>query len=191
MSEIDQRFDFWGRGVTDADKETAMRYIGSLHRPADLVIAPKLDAGPYLYRWHLVRGQGASVYFHIQVNDDPERPLHDHPWDNMSVILGGDGYREVIDHSPWRRYSSPHAHTRLPGDVIFRRAAEAHRLFMPKCVGKKPFVPLGYTMSQFSTGPRVREWGFWFEGGWRSYHDVTRQCDGVSYHVDAETKEPI
>jgi hypothetical protein len=42
------------------------------------VIAP--DGQPYLYRWHVIeRNPEANTYFHIQVDDDPERPLHDHP----------------------------------------------------------------------------------------------------------------
>lgn len=190
MSEsLDKHFDFWGRGVTEEDKEIAMRYLGSLHRPADLVIAPKIGDGPYIYRWYIVSHDSryGGVYFHIQVSDDPERPLHDHPWDNMSVILGGDGYREVITGFPMFKDHSEHTYTRRPGDVIFRRATEAHRLFMPRNLGGAK----GYTMSQFSMGPKVREWGFWFPDGWRPFTDVTHLKDGVSYHVDLETKEPV
>lgn len=175
---MDTHFDFWGRGVSDHDKEIAQYYIGSLYRPADLVIAPVLDAGPYIYRWHLVRNKAlAGVYFHIQVADDPERPPHDHPWDNMSVILAG-GYRELIDEQPDRGGAALQEFLRKPGDVIFRKAATAHRLFIPKGVG--------YTMSQFSMGPKVRDWGFWYLDGWRSYEQVTRLRDGVSYHVGAD-----
>lgn len=176
---MDKHFDFWGRGVSDHDKEIAMSYIGSLHRPADLVIAPVLDAGPYIYRWYLVRdAKLAGVYFHIQVADDPERPLHDHPWDNMSVILAG-GYTEVLDTEVGcADPMTMGTFIRKPGDVIFRRAEWAHRLFMPKGVT--------YTMSQFSMGPKVREWGFWYPEGWRSYEEVTRLRDGISYHVGAD-----
>jgi len=91
-------FDFAGR-VTDHDKEIASQYIGSLYRPPDLVIAPK-GYGEYLFRWYVIpRNREANVYFHIQTQSDPERPLHDHPWDNTSVILSG-GYDEIIDTEP-------------------------------------------------------------------------------------------
>lgn len=169
-------------GVTDYDKEIAHRYIGSLYTPADLVIAP--DDKPYIYRWHLVKAQEASVYFHIQVADDPERPLHDHPWDNTSVILVG-GYRETMDTTPkWTHKTypappdppyGPRQFIRKPGDVIFRHAHWSHRLLMPEGVS--------YTMSQFSCGPRVREWGFWLEDGWCPYIVVTKIIDGVSVHT--------
>jgi hypothetical protein len=67
--------------------------IGNPLRYPDLVIAP--DGKPYLYRWHVFpQNAAAGVYFHIQVQSDPERPLHDHPWDNTSVILSG-GYDEL------------------------------------------------------------------------------------------------
>lgn len=127
----------------------ACRHIGSLYRPPDLVIAP--DGNPYLYRWHVIpRNPDANVYFHVQVASDPERPLHDHPWDNTSIILAG-GYEELVDNG------SPHgfiqSHRRRPGDVIHRAAEQAHRLILP---GDTP-----YTMTLFCTGPKARTWGFW------------------------------
>lgn len=180
---MDKLFNFADRNVSARDLDIARHYLGSLDRPADLVIAPVLEAGPYIYRWHLIRdSKVAGVYFHIQVSDDPERPLHDHPWDNMSVILGGDGYREVLMRHP-ETDSGLSTLDRRPGDVIFRRATEAHRLFMPTFEELGNRKPLGYTMSQFSMGPKVRDWGFWYPDGWRSYEDVTRLRDGVSYHV--------
>lgn len=159
-------------GVSDEHRNIAHRYIGFLLTPPDLVIAP--DGKPYIYRWHCVKAHEASVYFHIQVADDPERPLHDHPWENMSVILAG-GYREVLNKSPTSRMNYEKEFIRGPGDVIFRKAAWAHRLFMPEGVP--------YTMSQFSCGPKVRKWGFWFEDGWRPYTDVTETHDGMAVHT--------
>lgn len=153
------RFDF--NQCSAEDCVTALRYIGALDRPADFVIAP--DGTPYIYRWYVVRDKAASVYFHIQVGDDPERPLHDHPWENQSVILAG-GYRELLQPEP------PHGpiteHRRAKGDVIVRTATCAHRLLIPEGVA--------YTMTQFSLGPVVREWGFWYPDNWRPFTAVTR-----------------
>ena len=59
------------------------------------------------------------------------------------------------------------------GAVIHRQAEEAHRLLLAS--------PLGYTMTLFSTGPKRREWGFWFPDGWRNQRDVIENLpDGRS-----------
>lgn len=157
--------------LSQQDVLIAERYLGNIYRKPDLIIAP--DGKPYMFRWHVAHNQGAgNVYFHMQVADDPERPLHDHPWDNMSVILSG-GYLETIQPVPPHglKYTLP----RRAGEVIFRKATEAHRLFIPEGVP--------YTLTQFSTGPRVRTWGFWFPDGWRDFRSVTTEKDGISVHT--------
>lgn len=165
-------------GLSAEDYKIAMRY---LHEPrdADLIIAP--DGKPYLYRWHLQSGdKGPGMYFHVQVASDPERPLHDHPWDNMSTILAG-SYIEVVQKAP--PSSIKLTLPRLTGDVIFRRASEAHRLILP---GGVP-----YTMTQFAFGPKVNNWGFYYPGGKRPYQEVTHVEGNVSTHVkesDAQMK---
>lgn len=156
--------------LTPEDLEIAKAYVSD-GRKADLTIAP--DGKPYIYRWHVVRGAEACVYFHMQIADDPERPLHDHPWDNMTVILAG-GYRERYQTQP------PHSKVwmvdRKKGDVVFRAATTAHRLLMGENF---------YTLSQFSTGPKARKWGFWYPDGWRLFSTVTHtDADGVSVHVN-------
>lgn len=153
-------FDF--SKFSDHDKELAHGFIGSLYREPDLIIYGNSDE-PYLYRWWVTpyEREGANVFFHVQIASDPDRPLHDHPWDNMSVILSG-GYMERLQHTP------PDGHVldyqRKTGDVIFRKAEFAHRLILP------PTIP--YTMTLFSTGPNVREWGFWMRKGWVNNHEV-------------------
>lgn len=136
-------------GLSEEDLGTAVRYIGSPYREPDLIIAP--DGNPYLYRWHVVpRNKDANIYLHVQVAHDPERPLHDHPWDNTSVILSG-GYNEIIQPAP--PYGMAYKAVREKGEVIHRAAKTAHRLLLPDGVP--------YTMTLFSTGPTVRDWGFW------------------------------
>ena len=142
----------------------------------DLTISP---AGtPYLYRWNVVRSmkevRTPNVYFHVQVAHDPERPLHDHPWDNQSVILSG-GYGEVMcaeGGRPTQRNTA--SFRRKKGDVIWRKADWSHRLFLPAGVP--------YTMTLFSTGPKSRNWGFWYDERWIPYQEVTRVVDGESVH---------
>lgn len=149
------------------------RYVGA-ERDPDLVIAPAGE--PYLYRWHLLpRSKEANLYFHVQVKDDPKRPLHDHPWDNMSVILAG-GYKETIsltDGEP--QEESTHTWPRGVGTVIYRRSRQAHRL---ELLYGEP-----YAMTLFMTGPKVKDWGFWFPEGWVPYEQVTKTEDGVSIHT--------
>ena len=157
-----KKADFdWGR-LSLQDRTLAGDILGYYREP-DLVIAP--DGNPYLYRWHVIPHSlkdHAGVFFHIQVSDDPERPLHDHPWDNTSTILSG-GYNEIWN--PWPDHYPSEAiedaatirHLRTH-DMIFRKAKEAHRLLLPK--------KFSYTMTLFSTGPTLRQWGFWTKDGW-------------------------
>lgn len=159
----------WGI-VSPADLEIARRY-GATERKADLIIAP--DGNPYLYRWWIIRSLDACVYFHVQVADDPERPLHDHPWANMSVILAG-GYDETFQTRP--ADGSPIRHRALrTGDVAFRTEHEAHRLELPS--------GYAYTMTQFTTGKEVKRWGFWYPEGWVDSRELTI--------TDAESRRSI
>jgi hypothetical protein len=163
--------------LSAADYEYAHSILGSSRlRDPDLTIAP--DGAPYLYRWHVIpQNPLANCYFHVQVASDPERPPHDHPWDNTSAIISG-GYDELIDFMPWMHYPDPRGmvlNTRQlrAGDVVHRRATEAHRLLLP--------TKFKYTMTLFSTGPKVRQWGFWFDDGWRDADVVTKMLsDGRS-----------
>ncbi len=165
--------------LSSTDFKLAEKYLGGGMRiwAPDLVISP--DGNPYLYRWHLTEHKlPAQVYFHIQVADDPARPLHNHPWDNMSVILSG-GYKETLSCFEGRPTQiSTSVFIRSKGDVIYRRSGQAHRLEM------QYGVP--YTMTLFSTGPKVRDWGFWYPDGFRRYEEVTTTVDGVSVHINKE-----
>jgi len=158
--------------LIDADRHTALMILGSEERLAapDLIIAP--DGNPYLYRWWVIPHNNlCGVYFHIQVADDPERPLHDHPFDNTSTILAG-GFLEKIDTNPEFKPGVCPTRRRRPGDVVFRQAEWAHRLFLPEGVP--------YSMSLFTTGPHRRDWGFWFPDGWRSQSEVIVTENGKS-----------
>lgn len=164
----------------------------------DLVLAP--NGTPYLYRWYLfgnshfhpeIKGQH-NLCFHIQVASDPERPLHDHPWNNVSQIISG-GYAEVMDPEPanqttdgkkqWAdkitdrtQSATQFVAVRKPGDIVVRAATTAHRLILP------PGVP--YTMTLFSFGPKVKDWGFWYPDGWHDSKEHIAMRDGMSVHVN-------
>lgn len=151
------------------------RYIDPLFIEP-IILAP--DGEPYLYRWHIIpySREHGGCFLHLQVKSDPERPLHDHPWDNQSVILVG-GYDEVMHcRLSGRPGYSRYTMYRRVGDVVQRKAEDAHRLILP------PDVP--YTITLFSMGPKRRSWGFWYPDGWHDNEQHVRwREDGVSIHV--------
>lgn len=160
--------------LAEADVSAMMKILGGL-RPPDLRIEP--DGTPYLYRWHVIprNEAGANVYLHLQVASDPERPLHDHPWDNQSVILAGGYVERMVRVMPWGRIEEPRRHV---GQVVSRKAEEAHRLILP--------AEIPYTLTLFTTGPVRREWGFWINDHrgvptWRSHNAcIINTTDGRS-----------
>ena len=147
-------------GILDhvaAEHVEIIKSILGKYRPPDFEIMP--GGKPYIYRWYVVprRLVGANIYLHLQVADDPERPMHDHPWDNQSVILAG-GYVEDYWKYPPATGTKGQRIVKA-GDVVHRKADEAHRLKLLTDAAGLPDP--GYTISLFSTGPVVREWGFW------------------------------
>ena len=170
---------YWTDFIDVPGYDIIAKVLGGDVRDPDMIIAP--DGGPYIYRWNVIpRNEvGANVYLHLQVADDPERPLHDHPWDNQSVILAG-GYHEVYVAHPETQWLE-RGRNAIVGTVVARRAEEAHRIFLLEGVR--------YTISLFTTGPVIRTWGFWFVGErgplftrqWLPHEDVIEQLpDGRS-----------
>lgn len=164
------RFD--SKMLTDEDFCTAMSIVGDVDRlryEPDLVIGE--DGKPYLFRWHIIpRQKKGNVYFHIQTGSDPQRPVHDHPWDNTTVVLAN-GYDELWEPQPWLPHS-PYTRKLRKGDVVHRTAGEAHRLLLP--------AEFPYAMTLFTTGPVYRDWGFWFPDGWRNADTVLEMEQGMS-----------
>lgn len=140
-------------------------------RDPDFVIG---GATPYLLRWWLVpRNKIFNVYLHVMLRDDDDRALHDHPWSSLSLLLGSvqdGGFRKsgVL----WEVFSAGNGlitQRRITaGALVYRSARFAHRLV----------VPQAGVMTIFVTGPRVREWGFWCERGWRHWEEFTAARDG-------------
>lgn len=117
----------------------AYRLIGN--REPDFVIGPADD--PQLERWHVVpRNPFGNVYLHRFLRSDDDRALHDHPWDNHTLVLDG-CYLEHLE--------SGETATRFAGDTVERSAHRAHRVEIID----------GPAITLFFTGPVVRDWGFW------------------------------
>jgi quercetin dioxygenase-like cupin family protein len=103
----------------------------------------------YIRRWWIVpRNDYLNLYLHEMTGPDDDRAMHDHPWANVSFILRG-GY---IEHTPDGVFE------RQEGDVIERAANALHRFELLPGITR--------TISLFSTGPKVREWGFACPNGW-------------------------
>jgi quercetin dioxygenase-like cupin family protein len=101
------------------------------------------DDDPFFDRWWLARkavGEVENVYLHHFLRSDRE-DLHDHPWDNGSLVLRG-SYLEVTPEGRFRRHR---------GDVVFRTAEQRHGILE---------VEPG-TVTLFVTLRKRREWGFW------------------------------
>lgn len=79
---------------------------------------------------------------------DPDRHLHDHPWDARTIILDG-GYTEV-------REAVPHLRYRGTGDTATLRFDEFHRIVT---VGQ----PIG-AVTLFITWRKRGTWGFKVDG---------------------------
>lgn len=119
--------------------------------PPDFVIGEPA----YLKRWWIVpRNEWQNTYLHLILRDDDDRALHDHPWENVSLVISG-RYREITPEGTF---------IREPGALIRRPATALHRL---ELIYGEPCVSL------FFTGPKVREWGFACPQGWRHWRDFT------------------
>jgi hypothetical protein len=95
--------------------------------------------------WH--KWLDFNVCVHKWLHEDPEG-LHDHPWWNVTIVLKGTLYEDRKD-----------AVGRMlqPGNVVFRKATDAHRVM--------PVTKVAWTL--FVTGPERREWGYWLHGKWK------------------------
>jgi len=159
-----KHFDF--NRLTVGDRAIVARYLGPVwfQRAPDVVIDSDHN-GPYLWRWHIQpRTDQPGQYLHIQTSSDPERPLHDHPCDNMSCILSG-GYDEIVQMEP--PFGEVRVQPARVGTTVFRRAEFAHRLVLPE--------EIPYTISLFTMGQRRRLWGFWIDGTWYEFEKCTRR----------------
>lgn len=133
------------------------------------------DGTEYLDRWHLIpRNDFFNIYLHRTRADD-YRVLHDHPWDNLSIILWG-GYYESV---PSIKQGEGNPFTegkvikwRKPGTFVYRKADwPPHSLSLSK--GKACW-------SLFITGKMKRNWGFYTKSGWMAHELLVVVKDGKS-----------
>lgn len=108
---------------------------------------------PYLARAILFRCRWFGIFLHCFLASDTGG-VHDHPWDNASLVLTT-GY--------WEEFADGTRAWRGPGAFVFRRAEDFHRVrLLPESEGR------AVTWTLFFVGRRRRHWGFLPEAnGWR------------------------
>ncbi|WP_296897614.1 hypothetical protein [Thiohalocapsa sp.] len=122
---------------------------------------------PYLERYYLAGAFGWHAYLHRFVDSDPDRGLHDHPWDRaFSLVLTG-GYDELRFAQPPSDGVSAAVAAEPP--IIKRRirpwrlnrlrGTDYHRVVLRS---GRPAWTL------FVHGPRVKGWGFLRGGCYRA-----------------------
>ena len=141
-------------------KNRVENYI--MNRVPDIAIHRKNNE-TYLNRWYWIpRNRFFNIYIHEFLLDD-EGPLHDHPWWSLSIMLSGILNEEYLK-------KGKHCFREIKqGDIIFRRAKFAHKLFVNKDIP---------TITLFITGPKLRTWGFHCLTGWISFTQYKdKGCD--------------
>jgi len=111
--------------------------------------------------------QKLSARVHVYQSADVDRHLHDHPAESISVVLSGyfvERMPESQDQSPELDDTLFEDFVRRPGDVIYRRATDRHKIVEISTTEQ--------TATMFIMGPWVQDWGFYAPGGkvyWREY----------------------
>lgn len=124
---------------------------------------------PYLERYYLFGAFGWHAYVHRFVDSDPDRGLHDHPWNRaVSLVLAG-GYDELRPRAG--DLATPVARRVRPWRLNFLRGQDYHRVILRE---GRPAWTL------FIHGPRAKGWGFVQNG---EYRPMARDA-GESRHRD-------
>lgn len=119
--------------------------IVTLGQPHELLTHP--TRGDYLEKWRLdEKDDGSATLIHRILRSDGDQELHDHPWDNRTIVLSG-GYWDVTPEG--RRWLGA-------GSILHRRAGDFHRVELADGI-----IPV----TMFSHGPRIQDWGFLGEDG--------------------------
>ena len=123
-------------------------------RPPDFVIGDN-----YLLRWWVIpRNKLYNLYLHDIRKSDDDRAMHDHPWENTSLLISG----SYIEHTPQGVFK------RKCGDIVHRKPEDSHRL---------EIIPGERAISLFATGSKVRDWGFHCPKGWVPWQEFTSPTD--------------
>lgn len=151
---------------------------------------------PFLLRWYVdgEKHRWGNCYLHQFIRNDEDRALHDHPWWNLSILLGGQYIEHTIEPGGVHRRQLYRA-----GDTKLRSPNTAHRVELTaewKVVGEDWIAPdclAGFPVwapnlptwcesdptkcpswSLFITGPVQRKWGFHCpDTGWRSNREFS------------------
>ena len=111
---------------------------------------------PYLARVKVFRFRWFGLLLHCLLSSD-EDGVHDHPWDNASLILAGRYVEEFADGT---------SVIRGPGTFVLRRAEQFHRLVLTG----SPAPKADRVYTAFFIGKRRRRWGFLPDSnGWRAH----------------------
>lgn len=168
-------------------------------RPPDQRIGGRKN--PYLLRWKIIDRKLCGIYIHIFLRSDSDVALHDHPKDNVSVILKG-GYIEwmpefwiadpprqfigsdLVQSKYWPINRKMISHPREEGDIVWRRAAKPHRIQLYQYEQDIEGPMSAPCTTLWIVGPSVREWGFHCPRGWRPWKEFTNYAkDGNSESV--------
>lgn len=155
-------------------------------RPPDLVIGDD-----YVHRWHVwPRNMLGNVYIHKFLHSDDDAALHDHRTVNLSVLLSGRYYEHF--HAPYpeddlgiretemvdgKERFTTYRVERKAGDLIARWPWTPHRVELPTGPTGEP-VP---AVTMFVIGPHMRNWGFHYVNGWKSWQDYMGHGDTTRY----------
>lgn len=158
------------------------------------VSADGSSADDYLKRWYLCRllpktedrwprlakaigflkkKLGIELYLHKVSADDGDRHLHDHPWPFIAIILVG-GYEEIVPKpgtdgaAPRDRVLSRH----FAPTVHCKTEHDLHQLRLFRDQNGEKIV----NWSIVIRGPKVKDWGFSTEDGWK---DHSAYLDGL------------
>jgi hypothetical protein len=107
-----------------------------------------LPTCPYLVRWRFETPWG-SIRLHHWIGPDDDRHRHDHPWNFITFVLRG-GYTDL----------SPSGDEHLKAPTVQYRSAEHQHTVVPDEGGAWTII---------ITGPKIRNWGFWVNGKFRSH----------------------
>ena len=155
------------------------QYVAS--QPPDEEIT--IHGEPYMNRWKtLPVNRTFNTFIHYFMHSDEDRAQHDHPWDNVSILLEG-SYIE--------RLSGGRMRVRKAGDVVVRRATEQHRIELFRDIERGTEVPV---LTIFIRFKKWREWGFictdgrWFH--WRNFLAHEDRRDWNLCETDAPGNTP-
>lgn len=123
------------------------------HRAPDF--SPGDVGDPFLQRWWLIAPNAHfNVWLHKFLKSDLDKVPHDCSMDSCSLILSEGYFEQTREGKVWRD----------PGQLIFRKASEPHRVLV-----RKPAITL------FVTGRPYRKWGFHLDdGSWMSHDEAQR-----------------